>query len=122
MPPSLDPGDQSVGVLGRPPWSAAAALVGLPQWRKHLILRTKSGTRASRADQGVRPTNSAAFRLLGLIEWNWARRPVLLLALLGVQGLAAQWGGELRLSIRSEPPSFHPALADSDAAETSRYR
>jgi peptide/nickel transport system substrate-binding protein len=44
-----------------------------------------------------------------------------LLSLLGVQSLAAQWGGELRLSIRSEPPSFHPALADSDSAETIRY-
>src|ERR1039457_2435580 len=50
-----------------------------------------------------------------------ARRSVLLLALLGIQGLPAQWGGERRLSIRSEPPSFHPALADSDSAETIRY-
>ena len=50
-----------------------------------------------------------------------ARRSVLLLALLGIQGLPAQWGGELRLCIRSEPPSFHPALADSDSAETIRY-
>ena len=47
--------------MGRTPWSAADALVGLPQWRTRLILRMKSGTRASRADQGVRPTNSAAF-------------------------------------------------------------
>src|ERR1035441_2576300 len=46
---------------------------------------------------------------------------LVLLALLGIQGLGAQWGGELRLSIRSEPPSFHPALADSDSAETIRY-
>jgi peptide/nickel transport system substrate-binding protein len=35
--------------------------------------------------------------------------------------LGAQWGGELRFCIRSEPRSFHPALADSDAAETIRY-
>ncbi|MBZ5585268.1 MAG: ABC transporter substrate-binding protein [Acidobacteriia bacterium] len=34
---------------------------------------------------------------------------------------AAQWGGELRLSIRSEPRSLHPALVDSDSAETLRY-
>ena len=50
-----------------------------------------------------------------------ARSPVLLLALLAVQGLAAQWGGELRFSIRDEPRSFHPAMADTDAAETIRY-
>src|ERR1035438_8607127 len=51
-------------MVGRTPWAAAAALVGLPQWRKRLILRAKSGTRASRADQGVRPTNPAAFHLI----------------------------------------------------------
>ena len=55
-------------MVGRTPWSAADALVGLPQWRKRLILRAKSGTRASRADQGVRPTNPAAFHLLGLTK------------------------------------------------------
>ena len=43
-------------MVGRTPWSAADALVGPPQWRKRLIRRAKSGTRASRADQGVRPT------------------------------------------------------------------
>jgi peptide/nickel transport system substrate-binding protein len=47
-------------------------------------------------------------------------RPILL-AMLCAGGLAAQWGGELRFCIRSEPKSFHPALADSDAAETIRY-
>jgi peptide/nickel transport system substrate-binding protein len=46
---------------------------------------------------------------------------LIVLALLGTRGLAAQWGGELRFCIRSEPRSFHPALADSDAAETIRY-
>src|ERR1035441_10678046 len=46
---------------------------------------------------------------------------LVLLALLGVQCLAAQWGGELRLSIRDEPRSFHPAMADTDTAETIRY-
>ena len=46
---------------------------------------------------------------------------LILLALLSTHGLAAQWGGELRFCIRSEPRSFHPALADSDAAETIRY-
>src|ERR1019366_428713 len=53
-------------MVGRPPWSAADALVGLLRWRKRSILRAKSGTRASRADRGVRPTNSAASHLLGL--------------------------------------------------------
>src|ERR1035441_10751925 len=37
-------------MVGRTPGSAADALVGLPQWRKRLILRAKSGTRASPAD------------------------------------------------------------------------
>ena len=46
---------------------------------------------------------------------------LILLAVLGTRGLAAQWGGELRFCIRSEPRSFHPALADTDAAETIRY-
>ena len=61
---------------------------------------------------------------LGFALPGQARRPVLLLvlvALLSTPGLGAQWGGELRFSIRSEPRSFHPALADSDAAETIRY-
>src|ERR1039457_5309720 len=46
---------------------------------------------------------------------------LVLLAVLGTRGVSAQWGGELRFCIRSEPRSFHPALADSDAAETIRY-
>src|SRR5580765_3759009 len=46
---------------------------------------------------------------------------LILLAVLGSCGLNGQWGGELRFCIRSEPRSFHPALADSDAAETIRY-
>src|ERR1019366_8181931 len=61
---------------------------------------------------------------LGLALPGQARRPVLLvvlLALLSTPALPAQWGGELRFCIRSEPRSFHPALADSDAAETIRY-
>lgn len=31
------------------------------------------------------------------------------------------WGGELRMCLRSEPKTFHPALADNDATETIRY-
>src|ERR1039458_7993898 len=61
---------------------------------------------------------------LGFALPGQARRPVLLvvlLALLSTPALPAQWGGELRFCIRSEPRSFHPALADSDAAETIRY-
>jgi peptide/nickel transport system substrate-binding protein len=46
---------------------------------------------------------------------------LILLAVLSTQGWAAQWGGELRFCIRSEPKSFQPALADSDSAETIRY-
>src|ERR1035441_7386538 len=70
MPLSLDTGDHSAPMVGRTPWSAADALVGLPRWRKGLILRAKSGTKASwprgHPDEGVRPTNPAAFHLLGL--------------------------------------------------------
>ncbi len=33
----------------------------------------------------------------------------------------AQWGGELRLNIRSEPRTLNPALADDDASELIRY-
>jgi len=47
-------------------------------------------------------------------------RPILL-AILCSLDLWAQWGGELRLCLRSEPKSFHPAMADSDATETIRY-
>ena len=46
---------------------------------------------------------------------------ILLLSFFSTHALAAQWGGELRFCIRSEPRSLHPALADSDAAETIRY-
>src|ERR1035441_6770048 len=69
-------GIRFLAVVGRTPWSAADALVGLPRWRRRLILRAKSGTRASRPrghpDQGVRPTNSAALYLLGLPNGHWA--------------------------------------------------
>jgi peptide/nickel transport system substrate-binding protein len=34
---------------------------------------------------------------------------------------AAQWGGELRLCLRSEPRTFHPALVAEDSSETIRY-
>src|ERR1035437_9671160 len=46
---------------------------------------------------------------------------LVLLAVLSTRGLSAQWGGELRFSIRDEPRSFHPALADTDTAETIRF-
>jgi hypothetical protein len=44
--------------VGRTPWSAAGQLAGLPLVGHRLIVRGKSGTGASRADQGVRPTTS----------------------------------------------------------------
>src|SRR5512142_363590 len=40
---------------------------------------------------------------------------------LSASALLAQWGGELRFCLHSEPRSLHPALADDDAAETVRY-
>jgi peptide/nickel transport system substrate-binding protein len=47
-------------------------------------------------------------------------RPILLLLATAVS-LCAQWGGELRFCLHSEPRSLHPALADDDASETVRY-
>ena len=45
----------------------------------------------------------------------------LLAFLAAAHPLPAQWGGELRLSLRSEPRTFHPALADDDSSEMVRY-
>jgi peptide/nickel transport system substrate-binding protein len=45
----------------------------------------------------------------------------ILLALAVASALRAQWGGELRFCLHSEPRSLHPALADDDASETVRY-
>jgi len=35
--------------------------------------------------------------------------------------LMAQWGGELRFCLRSEPKTFHPLQVEDDASETVRY-
>ncbi|PWU01180.1 MAG: hypothetical protein C5B51_23470 [Terriglobia bacterium] len=43
------------------------------------------------------------------------------LVALNAAGSGPQWGGELRFCIRSQPRSLHPALADSESAETFRY-
>src|ERR1022692_2469165 len=43
-------------IVGRSPWIAAHALVGLSWLSKGLILRAKSGSPGTRADQGVCPT------------------------------------------------------------------
>src|ERR1017187_10968733 len=40
-------------IVGRSPWIAAHALVGLSWLSKGLILRAKSGSRGTRADQGA---------------------------------------------------------------------
>jgi peptide/nickel transport system substrate-binding protein len=45
--------------------------------------------------------------------------PVIMLVL--GNAAAAQWGGELRLALHSEPRTLHPLLADEDASETIRY-
>jgi len=47
-------------VVGRTPWSAADAHVG---FLDGLILLQKCGSRGTRADQGVRPTNSESLPL-----------------------------------------------------------
>ena len=44
-----------------------------------------------------------------------------LLALLLAPHAAAQWGGELRLSLRSEPRTLNPALVDEESGEMIRY-
>ena len=43
------------------------------------------------------------------------------LAVVGTASLYAQWGGELRFCLHSEPRTLNPALADDDASETIRY-
>lgn len=43
-----------------------------------------------------------------------------LLAALSIAGLDAQWGGELRFCVHSEPRNLNPALVDDDASETIR--
>ena len=59
-------------MVGRTPRSAADAPVGLfaPCKMPTPLCRQRDG--ASRADQGVRPTNAAAFPFLGLSKWHWA--------------------------------------------------
>jgi peptide/nickel transport system substrate-binding protein len=44
-----------------------------------------------------------------------------LLLLLSAFPAAAQWGGQLRLALHSEPKTFHPAIVDEEAGETIRY-
>ncbi len=36
-------------------------------------------------------------------------------------GLYAQWGGELRFCLRSEPKTFNPLMVEDEASETVRY-
>jgi hypothetical protein len=57
----------SRALVGRTPWSAADALVGLPRRCKNLVLRTKNGSRGTRADEGVRPTISGKILLLVML-------------------------------------------------------
>src|ERR1035441_10188383 len=57
--------------VGRTPSSAAGPLAGL------LILRSSSGTRASRADQGVRPTNQCTTPRLGKVSGIGRRHRIL---------------------------------------------
>ena len=46
---------------------------------------------------------------------------LILLSTLAVTGYAAQWGGELRFCLHSEPRTFNPVLVDDSASETVRY-
>src|ERR1022692_2820926 len=57
-------------IVGRSPWIAAHALVGLSWLSKGLILRAKSGSRGTRADQGIGVKISyAELRLVGEDCW-----------------------------------------------------
>jgi hypothetical protein len=53
-------------LVGRTPWSAADALVGLVGLR--LIALAQSGSRGTRADQGVRPTITARVPVSGKLS------------------------------------------------------
>lgn len=46
---------------------------------------------------------------------------ILIFTALASANLYGQWGGELRLCLRSEPRTFNPAMVDDDASETVRY-
>src|SRR5581483_7272662 len=52
-----------------------------------------------------------------------ARRALLVTCIAAASGLpaAAQFGGELRMYLHSEPKTFHPLLVSDDASETIRY-
>ena len=50
--------ERSEVVVGRTPWSAADALVGLPASCKMLISSYRLRVHGTRADQGVRPTTT----------------------------------------------------------------
>jgi peptide/nickel transport system substrate-binding protein len=47
--------------------------------------------------------------------------PLILIPCLGTVPSAAQWGGELRISLHNEPKTLHPALVDDESSETLRY-
>ena len=46
---------------------------------------------------------------------------LILLAATAATGFAAQWGGELRFCLHSEPRTFNPLLVDDSPSETVRY-
>jgi len=48
-------------------------------------------------------------------------RGIVLWTVLSAACLHAQWGGELRFCLHSEPRTLNPALVDDDASETVRY-
>jgi peptide/nickel transport system substrate-binding protein len=46
---------------------------------------------------------------------------ILILSALASASLQAQWGGELRFCLHSEPRTLNPVMVDDDASETVRY-
>ena len=62
-------------MVGRTPWSAADAPVGQFAPCKTLTHCAGSGTGASRATQGVRPTNAAGFAAPAKTMWHYPVSP-----------------------------------------------
>jgi peptide/nickel transport system substrate-binding protein len=96
------------------------------------IAATKTGpTRASAADQGVRPTNRRRLRRFsGLVVHSCskvgqtlssANRAFFATALLSALTLTAQSTNELRFCLRGDPKTFNPLLVEDENSETVLY-
>jgi hypothetical protein len=59
-------------MVGRTPWSAADALVGLPAPYRILMSLFRQRDEGVPRGPGVRPSNPAAFRLLAFLDGHYA--------------------------------------------------